>query len=272
MADISKIILPNGSEYDLKDANKVGIYIVKGTQTKATNAWTGRINVPALYDGLTIAYYLPYAGTNTSATLKLTLSDDSTTAAIPVYYTATSRATTQYGAGSTIILTYWSAGSISVSGTATNSDRWTRADYNTNSDTRVRQTLSTSNENYPLLMGYSANTVTTANVDNVSYRNNSIFANPSTGKITATGFVGNVEGTINNHTVESDVPSNAVFTDTTYQEATTSTSGLLSSSDKIIIDGINSTYATKTESSNHVVASETQPSNQQAGDIWLVLS
>ena len=34
MADISKIILPNGSEYDLKDASKVGIYIVKGTQTK----------------------------------------------------------------------------------------------------------------------------------------------------------------------------------------------------------------------------------------------
>ena len=225
MADISKIILPNGSEYDLKDASKVGIYIVKGTQTKATNAWTGRINVPALYDGLTIAYYLPYTGTNTSATLKLTLSDDSTTAAIPVYYTAASRATTQYGAGSTIILTYWSAGSISVSGTATDSDRWTRADYNTNSDTKVRQTLSTSNGNHPLLMGYSANTVTTANVDNVSYRNNSIFANPSTGKITATGFVGNVEGTINNYTINANVPSNAHFIEMSTIQPTNQTTG-----------------------------------------------
>lgn len=247
MADISKIILPNGSEYDLKDASKVGIYIVKGTQTKATNAWTGRINVPALYDGLTIAYYLPYAGTNTSATLKLTLSDDSTTAAIPVYYTAASRATAQYGAGSTIILTYWSAGSISVSGTATDSDRWTRADYNTNSDIKVRQTLSTSNGNYPLLMGYSANTVTTAVVDNVSYRNNSIFANPSTGKITATGFVGNVEGMINNHTINADVPANAVFTDTTYSVATTSSNGLMSSDDKTKLNGINSSYDSTTE-------------------------
>lgn len=89
--------------------------------------------------------------------------------------------------------------------------------------------------------------------------------------LTVTNYNGSA-AKVNNHTVESDVPSNAVFTDTTYQEATISTSGLLSSSDKIIIDGINSTYATKTESSNHVVASETQPSNQQAGDIWLVLS
>ena len=195
MADISSITLPDGSTYNLKDAVKTGIYVVKGTQTKATNAWTGRINVPALYDGLTIAYYLPYAGTSTSATLKLTLSDDSTTAAIPVYYTAATRATTQYGAGSTIILTYWSAGSISVSGTATDSDRWTRCDYNINSDTKVRQTLTSSDANHPLLMGYSANTTTTGNVDNVAYRNNSIFANPSTGLLTAINFA-NSRGTI----------------------------------------------------------------------------
>ena len=49
MADISKIKLPNGSEYDLKDASKVGVYIVKGTQTKSTASWTGNINIPALY-------------------------------------------------------------------------------------------------------------------------------------------------------------------------------------------------------------------------------
>lgn len=195
MADISSITLPDGNTYSLKDAAKTGIYVVKGTQTKATNAWTGRINVPALYDGLTIAYYLPYAGTSTSATLKLTLSDGSTTSAIPVYYTAATRATTQYGAGSTIILTYWSAGSISVSGTATDLARWTRCDYNSNTDTKVRQTLSTSDVNHPLLLGYSANTTTTGNVDNVAYRNNSIFANPSTGLLTATNFA-NSRGTI----------------------------------------------------------------------------
>lgn len=225
MADISKIILPNGDEYNIKDATKTGIYVVKGTQTKSTYAWTGRINVPVLYDGLTIAYYLPYAGTSTSATLKLTLSDDSTTAAIPVYHTATTRATTHYGAGSTIILTYWSAGSISVNGTATTEARWTRCDYNYNSDTKVRQTLSSSNANYPLLMGYSNNASTTGNIDNIAYRNNSIFANPSTGKITANSFIGNVEGTVNNYTIGTNVPSNAHFIEMSTIQPTNQSTG-----------------------------------------------
>lgn len=61
-------------------------------------------------------------------------------------------------------------------------------------------------------------------------------------------------------------------TDTTYSNATTSVSGLMSANDKTIVNGISSTYATKTESANHVIASKTQPSNQQAGDLWLVVS
>lgn len=105
------------------------IYAVKGTQTGATGTWLGSINVPALYDGLTIAYYLPYNGSG-NATLNLTLSGGSNTGAINVYYTGASRLNTQYVAGSTILLTYWSAGSISVGGTATTDNRWTRADYN----------------------------------------------------------------------------------------------------------------------------------------------
>lgn len=35
---------------------------------------------------------------------------------------------------------------------------------------------------------------------------------------------------------------------------------------------IKSNYATKIESQNHVIASKTQPTDQQVGDIWLVLS
>lgn len=43
---------------------------------------------------------------------------------------------------------------------------------------------------------------------------------------------------VNNHTVDKDVPSNAVFTDTTYSDATTSASGLMSASDKSKLNGI----------------------------------
>ena len=51
------------------------------------------------------------------------------------------------------------------------------------------------------------------------------------------GIVDNAEK-VNGHTVLSDVPSEAVFTDTTYTDATTSIHGLMSSTDKIKLDGI----------------------------------
>lgn len=126
---------------DQKAHKNNGIYVVKGTQTAATPSWTGNIDVPELYDGLTIAYYLPYAGTSSSATLNLTLSDgETTTGAIPVYYTGNTRATTHCAAGSTIILTYWGAGSIAVSGTETTTGSWRRSDYTvTNTNTYDRR-------------------------------------------------------------------------------------------------------------------------------------
>ena len=237
---------PTKSDVGLDKVNNVystGIIAVKGTQTESTGVWTGNINVAALYDGLTIAYYLPYAvPSSTNVSLKLTLSDGTTTPEVPVYTTNATRATTHYGAGSTVILTYWGAGSISVAGTATTGARWTRADYNSNTDTKVRQSLASGNANRPLLMAYSDNTATAANVDNVAYRNNNIYANPYTGKITATGFAGNLEGTVNGYSIAKSVPSNAVFTDTTYSVATTTSNGLMSAADKASIIKMSDVY------------------------------
>lgn len=47
-----------------------------------------------------------------------------------------------------------------------------------------------------------------------------------------TTFQEGITGTINGHTVNSDVPAGAKFTDTTYSNATSSADGLMSSSDK----------------------------------------
>ena len=49
---------------------------------------------------------------------------------------------------------------------------------------------------------------------------------------------GGNSSTVNGHTVNSDVPKDAKYTDTTYVEATTSTAGLMSASDKTTIDGL----------------------------------
>lgn len=68
--------------------------------------------------------------------------------------------------------------------------------------------------------------------------------NPSTKTLT-TNISGNATK-VNNHTVNSDVPANAKFTDTTYSAATSSTSGLMSSADKIKLDNLTATISSAT--------------------------
>lgn len=71
-------------------------------------------------------------------------------------------------------------------------------------------------------------------------------------------FVGSLQGNadtatnatkVNNHTVESDVPANAKFTDTTYPAATASVDGLMAKTDKAKLDGFGAAteYAKKAE-------------------------
>ena len=127
----------SGNAQILNKPTIYGTYPVKGTQTSSTNAWTGNIDVDGIFDGMTIAYFLPRAGTSSGATLNLTLRDGTTTGAIEVYYSSTTRMTTHFGKGSTILLTYWSAGSVSIDGTAISTSRWTCFNYNTSSTYQV---------------------------------------------------------------------------------------------------------------------------------------
>lgn len=168
-----------------------GFYYVVGTQTASTAAWTGKIPASKLHNGLTIAYYLPYASAaSTSVTLNLTLSTGETTGAINVYYTGASRMTTHYGAGSTIILTYFEAGAISVGGTATTDARWTHSDYNSNTDTNVTQSITTATQYRALMLGYNYSTTPsdlTATVTNQVYASAKLYAQPSTGNLYMAG-------------------------------------------------------------------------------------
>lgn len=86
------------------------VEFISGTQTAATNAWTGVTKDASLSTGKMIAYYLPYAGTSSAATLNLTFSGGGTTGAKNVKYnnnnSAANNVTTHYGAGSIIYMTY----------------------------------------------------------------------------------------------------------------------------------------------------------------------
>ena len=82
-------------------------YYVKGTQTSKTNLWTGNLpEVEDIYEGLTIDYYLPYAGNGNAVTLNLTLKNGTQTGAVNCYTRADIRLTTQIGQYYTCRLVY----------------------------------------------------------------------------------------------------------------------------------------------------------------------
>ena len=97
-------------------------YII-GTQTAVTGSWTGISNtISELKDGTQIRYWLPCAGSG-NATLNLTLTNGTTTGAIPIYRQGGSvsngnvvanRVTTHFPTGSVVSMTYGVDRSISV--------------------------------------------------------------------------------------------------------------------------------------------------------------
>ena len=101
-----------------------GVEYIVGTQTAATNAWTGVTTSNSLFIGKTIAYKLPYAGNSSEATLNLTLPNGTTTGAKGIRR-MTSTVTTQYGAGTVINMTY-------------DGEFWRLADYDSNTYDRIR--------------------------------------------------------------------------------------------------------------------------------------
>ena len=209
-----------------------GVYPVVGTQTAATGTWTGVINAPALYDGMIIAYYLPFAGSG-NATLNLTLSGGGTTGAINCYYQGNSRLTTHFGAGSTILLTYWSAGAIKVGATATTDNRWTAdSSYNTNTTyaaaTTAANGLMTSTDKTKLdSVAASAN-----NYSHPTYTSYASalrkFTTDTSGHVSATAAV-----------AKSDITGLGIpAQDTTYAAATTAAAGLMTAAMVTKLNGI----------------------------------
>ena len=66
------------AQFTIADLSDATAEVIVGTQTAATNAWTGKASFDELKDGQTILYWLPFAGTSTAATLNLTLANGTT--------------------------------------------------------------------------------------------------------------------------------------------------------------------------------------------------
>lgn len=76
---------------------------VIGTQTVATNAWSGVVN--SIYDGLSIRYWVPQDSTG-NVTLNLTLSDGTSTGALNCYTNGSNYLSSDISANTVILLTY----------------------------------------------------------------------------------------------------------------------------------------------------------------------
>lgn len=189
---------------------KDGLYTVVGTQTASTSAWTGSLSdVASLYDGLTIAYWLPIASTSTAVTLNLTLSSGET-GAINCYYRGTTRLTTHYSAGNLIVMTYCL--NRNISGTAY-TGWWAHGQYDTTYSTITEAEIDAGTST-------SARVVTAARL---AYLSTKILAQAT--PVEHVGSTGSAHGA-----------------------ATTSVAGFMSSTDKTKLDGI-ATGATKVEKS-----------------------
>ena len=88
-----------------------GIEYIIGTQTSATNLWTGvstdtGCSSSTLYTGKVIIYHLNQAGSSSSATLNLTLPDGTKTGAKNVYRLASTTTTTNFASGCDILMVF----------------------------------------------------------------------------------------------------------------------------------------------------------------------
>ena len=160
-------------------------YIV-GTQTAATNMWKGISGSAELYAGKIINYKLPYAGSTntnthtgltTNTTLELTLANGSTVV-YPVYRNASTAITTHYPANSIVRLVF-DPTSVTLNG-HTFEGSWKTADYDSNTNTYVTQSNTTTNNFFPFIIKAAT---ATATVTTTVRFNSKLTGNPSTGAI-----------------------------------------------------------------------------------------
>ncbi len=160
-------------------------YII-GTQSAATNMWKGVSESNELYAGKVINYKLPYAGSTntnthtgltTNTTLELTLANGSTVV-YPVYRNASTAITTHYPVNSIVRLVF-DPTEVTLNG-HTFEGSWKTADYDSNTNTYVTQSNTTTNSFLPLII--KAATATSTVTTTVRF-NNKLTGNPSTGAI-----------------------------------------------------------------------------------------
>ena len=126
--------------------------VIIGTQTAATATFTGVAKFASLTDGREITYWLPYSYSSSvgvvsytptggsaanGAALQLTLSNGTTTAAIPCFYSGSTRLTSHYGIG---IIRFVYRENVTIGAVTIAAGWWADANYDSNTYDRSRWT------------------------------------------------------------------------------------------------------------------------------------
>lgn len=200
MADISKITLPSGDTYNLKDSGALRSHqtIKQDGVTGATVNRYGECSTAAAKAAKTVTLTTGTFSLEKGAVVHVKFANANTVANPTLNVNSTgAKAIMRYGTttASTSTNSSWYAGNVvSFIYDGTN---WLMLDFSHrgNDNTYTQQKLSSSDGDYPLLWAYSKTSVTTATVTNAVYRTNTVYVHPSTGLITAPNFA-NSKGTI----------------------------------------------------------------------------
>lgn len=225
MADINKIKLPSGSEYNLKDYRIPGVdttptsgsnnfvtsdgvynsikdfesfYFVQGSSSAAGNAasgsylstkWEGTVpGVSTATNGLKIAYRI---ATNTGvSTAGVVLSIDGTNY-YPVVIQKNTLVTTHYPVGTTVLMVFNSTQTATAYLTSNTKSTvtgcWQIMEYDSNTNTQQRVYLSSDNVEYPITTRYATTSGSSYYAEYGRY-SEGVTLNPSTNTITASAF------------------------------------------------------------------------------------
>lgn len=160
------------------------------TASKVASNVTTRTGKRLIYDdlkaGLTITVRFKYSNTADNSTLNI-----NNTGAKPIYRYGTTRVgktiETSWPANGIVSLTYETDASINSTGCWILNDA--NYDIDTNTDTKVTQTVTSANGNYPVILKA---TTATATVTSTTIFSSQITANPSSGNLQAATFNGKV--------------------------------------------------------------------------------
>lgn len=167
------------SSLDSKAKKETGVFYIEGNGTEA-GVWLGtHTDIAEYYSGLMIAFKLNTAGVSGGSTLNI-----NSLGAVEVKMNSTTDVTTHYGVNSILFLVY----TVDSDGAA----YWKVADYN--SDKKVSQYNTTTDNKYPMLFKYDAGNTSTSTKTNYVRFNNNLYVNPSTGVIYAKKFNGDLVG------------------------------------------------------------------------------